>query len=105
MLAGIMLDTWNFALHTGVRTFEAAAYLRRMGAQTEAVKKLFNSSLQEYTVKSNLVEGSRYLYGLRHFGGRGTGAGMAVAVPQAANDLLTIEGWARALWRCRRAPA
>ena len=39
LLAGIMLDTRNFSLHTGVRTFEAAAYLRRMGAQTQAVKK------------------------------------------------------------------
>ena len=41
LLAGITLDTRNFALHTGVRTFEAAAYLRRMGAQTQEVKKLF----------------------------------------------------------------
>lgn len=92
MLAGIMLDTRNFALHTGVRTFEAAAYLRRMGAQTEAVKKLFNSSLQEYTVKSNLVEGADVYMGCAISVSGELEPGMAVAVPQAANDLLTIEG-------------
>ena len=48
-------DTRNFALHTGVRTFEAAAYLRRMGAQTQAVKRLFNSSFQDYAYKAQLV--------------------------------------------------
>ena len=40
LLAGIMLDTKNFVLKTGVRTFEASAYLRRRGADTVAVKKL-----------------------------------------------------------------
>lgn len=92
MLAGIMLDTRNFALHTGVRTFEAAAYLRRMGAQTEAVKRLFNSSLQEYTVKSNLVESADVYMGCAISVAGELDPGMAVAVPQAANDLLTIEG-------------
>lgn len=43
------------SLHTGVRTFEAAAYLRRMGAQTQAVKKLFNSSFESYAYKAQLV--------------------------------------------------
>ena len=55
LLAGIMLDTRNFALHTGVRTFEAAAYLRHMGAQTQEVKKLFNSSFEDYAYKAQLV--------------------------------------------------
>ena len=41
LLAGIVLDTKNFTMRTGGRTFEAAAYLRRMGAQTQEVKKLF----------------------------------------------------------------
>ena len=44
LLAGITLDTRNFALHTGVRTFEAAAYLRRMGAQTQEVKMCIRDS-------------------------------------------------------------
>ncbi len=92
LMAGIMLDTRNFSLHTGVRTFEAAAYLRRMGAQTENVKRLFNSSLQEYTEKSNLVENADIYMGCAISVSDELPPGMAVAVPQAANDLLTIEG-------------
>ena len=63
LLAGIMLDTRNFSLHTGVRTFEAAAYLRRMGAQTQAVKKLFNSSFESYAYKAQLVTDAEIVYG------------------------------------------
>ncbi|MBQ4100994.1 MAG: DHH family phosphoesterase, partial [Oscillospiraceae bacterium] len=48
LLAGIMLDTKNFILKTGVRTFEAAAYLRKMGADTVEVKKLFANSIESY---------------------------------------------------------
>mgnify|MGYP002801111947 CR=1 FL=1 len=92
LLAGIMLDTRSFALHTGVRTFEAAAYLRRMGAATEEVRSLFNSSLEEYTVKSNLVESARLYMGCAVSVSGELPPGMAVAVPQAANDLLTING-------------
>ncbi len=92
LLAGIMLDTRNFGLHTGVRTFEAAAYLRRMGAQTENVKRLFNSSMQEYTVKANLVENADVYMGCAISVAEELPEGTAVAVPQAANDLLTICG-------------
>ena len=45
LLAGIMLDTKGFVLKTGVRTFEAAAYLRRRGADTVQVKRMFADSL------------------------------------------------------------
>ena len=45
LLSGIMLDTKNFVLKTGVRTFEAAAYLRRKGANTLTVKELFSGSI------------------------------------------------------------
>ncbi len=92
LLAGIMLDTRNFGLHTGVRTFEAAAYLRRMGAMTEHVKLLFNSSLEEYTAKSSLVEHADIYMGCAISMSGELPPDMAVAVPQAANDLLTIEG-------------
>ncbi len=55
LLAGIMLDTKNFVLRTGVRTFEAAAYLKRKGADTVEVKRLFSDSLDTYKTKSQLV--------------------------------------------------
>ena len=46
ILAGIVLDTKNFTMRTGTRTFEAAAFLRRSGADTGDVKKLFQSDLE-----------------------------------------------------------
>ncbi len=92
MLAGIMLDTRNFGLHTGVRTFEAAAVLRRYGAETEHVKALFNTGFDEYLMKCKLVENTSYYKNCAISLGEELPAGMGVAVPQAANDLLTIEG-------------
>ena len=59
---------------------------------TEHVKLLFNSSLQEYTVKSNLVENADIYMGCAISIAEELPPDMAVAVPQAANDLLTIEG-------------
>lgn len=55
LLAGIMLDTKNFVLRTGVSTFEAAAYLKKKGADTVEVKRLFSDSLDTYKTKSQLV--------------------------------------------------
>lgn len=92
LLAGMTLDTRNFALHTGVRTFEAAAYLRRMGAQTQAVKKLFNSSLEDYTYKSQLVTQAEMYMGCAVVCSAELPPEMNVVIPQAANDLLTING-------------
>ena len=92
LLAGIMLDTRNFALHTGVRTFEAAAYLRRMGAQTEEVKRLFSSSMEEYAAKSSLVESASVYKGCAISISGPLPAHLSVVVPQAANDLLSITG-------------
>ena len=92
MLAGIMLDTRNFALHTGVRTFEAAAFLRRMGAQPEEVKKLFSSSMEEYAARAALVESAHVYKGCAISLSEELAPELAVVVPQAANDLLTIQG-------------
>lgn len=92
LLAGIMLDTRNFALHTGVRTFEAAAYLRRMGAQTQEVKKLFNSSFEDYAYKAQLVTDAEIYMGCAVVFADNLPEEMSVVIPQAANDLLTING-------------
>ena len=56
MLAGIMLDTKEFVNKTGVRTFEAAAYLKKLGADTVAVKQLFAISLDSCHKRSQLIE-------------------------------------------------
>lgn len=55
LLAGIMLDTKNFVLRTGVSTFEAAAFLKRKGADTVEVKRLFADSIVSYRTKCRLV--------------------------------------------------
>lgn len=55
LLAGIMLDTKEFALRTGVRTFEAAAYLRARGADTVTVKGFFNSSMENKKLRGQVV--------------------------------------------------
>ncbi len=55
LLSGIMLDTKNFVLKTGVRTFEAAAYLKKLGADTVEVRKLFASDMESYQRKTRLV--------------------------------------------------
>ncbi|MDD3429047.1 MAG: DHHA1 domain-containing protein, partial [Oscillospiraceae bacterium] len=92
LLAGIMLDTRNFALHTGVRTFEAAAYLRRMGAQTGEAKKLFSSSFESYAYKARLVTSAEIYKGCAVVFSDNLPEEMRVVIPQAANDLLTIDG-------------
>lgn len=55
MLSGIMLDSKNFVVNTGVRTFEASAFLRKRGADTVEVKRLFDESLDTYAAKARTV--------------------------------------------------
>ena len=92
MLAGILLDTHDFSLHTGVRTFEAAAALRRYGAETEHVRALFCVSKEEYLAKCALVESAVIYKGCAIVLHKAFPGHIQVAVPQAANDLLGIEG-------------
>ena len=55
LLAGIVLDTKHFTLRTGGRTFEAAAFLRRAGADTTDVQRLFQSDLQEMVSRYDII--------------------------------------------------
>ena len=92
LLSGIMLDTRNFVLRTGVRTFEAAAYLRGLGADTVSVKKMFAESLEMYQQKNDLVAGAA-LY--RQTAISVTEEDMSsrrAAAAQAADDLLSVQG-------------
>jgi c-di-AMP phosphodiesterase-like protein len=91
LLAGIMLDTRNFAVRTGVRTFEAAAYLKRKGADSIRVKKLFSGSMDDYKKRANLVS-SAVIYhdcAIALYSGEFTESIKFIA-PQAADELLTI---------------
>ena len=62
LYAGIMMDTKNFTFKTGVRTFEAAAYLRRCGVDIIKVKKWFQSDLESYNKISEIVRKSEIIH-------------------------------------------
>lgn len=94
MYSGIMIDTNNFMTKTGVRTFEAAAYLRRNGADVTRVRKLFRDDITSYKARAEIVRHAE-IYDNAY----------AIAAPleasydsptivgaQAANELLNING-------------
>ncbi|MNX19156.1 Bifunctional oligoribonuclease and PAP phosphatase NrnA [compost metagenome] len=63
LLAGITVDTKHFALHTGSRTFEAAGFLRRGGADTVMVQRILKEDLQEYIEKAEIIKHARMIHG------------------------------------------
>lgn len=92
LLAGIMLDTKNFVLKTGVRTFEAAAFLRRMGADTVEVRQLFSNTMEAYQRKSRLVASAEVYKNCAIASSDFTSDDLRVVAPQAADELLGISG-------------
>ena len=63
LLAGITLDTKNFTFKTGVRTFEAAAMLRKLGADTVSVKQLFQGDLDSFISKADVIKNAKIIGG------------------------------------------
>lgn len=92
LLAGIMLDTRNFVLRTGVRTFEAAAYLRKLGADTVEVRRLFANSMESYQRKIQLVSAAELYMGCAIATTTGDTDDIKLVAPQAADELLGISG-------------
>lgn len=92
LLAGIMLDTKSFVMRTGVRTFEAAAFLRKLGADTVAVRNLFSSSIETYQQKSRLVANAEIYNKCAISSSDVKSEDMRIAAPQAADELLGISG-------------
>ena len=92
LLAGIMLDTKNFVLKSGVRTFEAAAYLRRRGADTVVVKKMFASNIDTYKEKYSLISTAEVYNGCAIACTDESTPNVRVAAAQAADELLSIQG-------------
>lgn len=93
LLSGIMLDSRNFVLNTGVRTFEASAFLRNRGADPVTVKKLFSGSMEAYKLRAEIV-GSAQLYGgdCALAITASTNPNTRLASAQAADELLGISG-------------
>lgn len=92
LLAGIMLDTKNFVMKTGVRTFEAAAYLRKNGADTVSVKGLFSSSFEAYKRKSRLIASAEIFDRCAVASAENETDDIRIVAPQAADELLGIKG-------------
>ncbi|MGN0622243.1 MAG: DHH family phosphoesterase [Porcipelethomonas sp.] len=93
LLSGIMLDTKNFVMKTGVRTFEAAAYLRKNGADTVRVKELFTSSIDAFRQKSALIASADIIGNCAvSVAGSDTSENIRITAPQAADELLGITG-------------
>ncbi len=91
LLAGIMLDTKNFVMHTGVRTFEAAAYLRKNGADTVKVKSLFTSSITAYKKKASLISSAEIINKCAIAVADDDISDIRIVAPQAADELLGIQ--------------
>jgi c-di-AMP phosphodiesterase-like protein len=85
-----MLDTRNFVIRTGVRTFEAAAYLRRIGADTVAVRKLFSSTMDDYQRRSKLVQNAEIYKNCAIAISPQSFDDIRLVAPQAADELLGI---------------
>ena len=92
MYAGIMIDTNNFVNHTGVRTFEAAAFLRRCGADITHVRKMFRDDMDSYRAKAEIIS-SAEVYHKKFAIAKGTALNIespTIIGAQAANELLDI---------------
>lgn len=91
LYAGIMMDTKNFTFKTGVRTFEAAAYLRRYGVDIIKVKKWFQSDFKNYNIIADIVKESEIIndtIAISIYEKEDKDAGIICA--KAADELLTI---------------
>lgn len=91
LMSGITLDTKNFVMKTGVRTFEAAAYLRSLGADTVKVKQLFSNSMKTQKAKSEVVKNAAMYencaVGVVDF----ESDDVRIVASQAADELLNVD--------------
>ena len=92
LLAGIMLDTRSFVMKAGVRTFEAAAYLRKLGADTVEVKRMFSGSMEMYRKKTAIIARAELYKNTAIACDQEGGPEVRIAASQAADELLSIKG-------------
>ncbi len=92
LLAGIVLDTKHFSMRTGGRTFEAAAFLRRAGADTADVQRLFQNDLSEVVTRYDIMRRAEVLRGDIAVATVPEDGVDRVAAAQAADELLTLKG-------------
>lgn len=94
MYGGIVIDSQEFTVQTGVRTFEAAAYLRRCGADITRIRKAFRENLKDYQAKAAAISSAeiyRDAYAFSTISPKGLESPTVICA-QAANELLNIRG-------------
>lgn len=93
MLAGIMVDSNNFSGRTGVRTFEAASWLKRAGADTTEVKRFFQMNKMEFKTKASAIARADFTeYGAAFASTRGHTGNTQIINAQVADELLMVKG-------------
>ena len=92
LLAGIVLDTRNFILRAGVRTFEAAAYLRSRGASTVDCKKLFSNDMDIFRSRNAIIDSAETYSDTAISIVRDKVDNIRLVTSQAADEMLNIEG-------------
>ncbi|MCG8482337.1 MAG: DHH family phosphoesterase, partial [Clostridia bacterium] len=93
LLAGITVDTKNFSFKTGVRTFEAASWLRRIGADTTNVKQLFQSDMDNFIAKAEIIRNAQKVTKTTALSVSDIQYQSAnIIIAQAADELLEIKG-------------
>lgn len=93
LLAGMTVDTNRFAVKTGVRTFEAAAWLRRAGADTTEVKRLFQTNMSDFKVRAEAVANATIREdGIATSTCLGFNEEAQVINSQVADELLNVKG-------------
>lgn len=92
LLAGINLDTKNFTFKTGIRTFEAASYLKKVGADTVEVKKLFDSDINDVLIKAEIIQSAKMISeNICIATTKAQNKNINIIVAQAADELLNIK--------------
>ena len=93
LLSGIVLDTNNFSVKAGVRTFEAASWLRRQGADPVMVRRFFQTDMEMFQKKAEIItRAERLPYDIAISYLSEPRRNMSVLIAQAADDLLDIRG-------------
>ncbi len=93
MLAGIMVDSNNFSGRTGVRTFEAASWLKRAGADATEVKRFFQMDKTDFKSKASAIARAEYTdYGVAFAATHGHTGNTQIINAQVADELLMVKG-------------
>jgi c-di-AMP phosphodiesterase-like protein len=93
LLSGIAVDTKNFSIKTGVRTFEAAAWLRRQGANTTTVRQFFQTDMEMFQLKAQIISRAKRIKNdVAMSYCEGVQKNISVLISMAADELLNVRG-------------